>query len=696
MKKKSTLIALLSITSILAGCGGSGNDKDSSKVNDFSEMSNSKSEQIYDDDDVIGNADLPGNGTPIKPYLIKTKDDLLEFMNNTVTLPNVHYQLENDIEFKGEWTPVCAGEESFKGVFNGAGHTIKGLEITRSSKTQIFYGFIGQMEKGKIANLNLEMTIDMQVLGKSTSYGIGGAVAYASNSSVQNVHVNYNKFEVVTVQNEKSYLYAGGIASYFDSTQDDDGMYYTDIRNCSVTGDIIVNLEDATDVVDAEGGIVAVMDTGYYTGLMAVNNCSFVGDIEGGLYVGGIGASMSYYTSIVNCYVESDTLASFEEDTAYVGGIAGFTKNESALIGNYAKVNHIDGTIAKSSIYKSYSGDIAGFIASDLYESDLDIAGCAMYENYATYGTIKGDVKNTADNKVEVSEELLKRIGFSTNSWNFKDGKPVLNKENPEYKVKLKVNPNFGGEKGNEYTIDAGNYSSISAQINFYYQAPKRKGFSFHGLYYDDNATIMWRWYAPINSDLSIYCGYADLDPLVGDYTVICQYYESKIQSGTWKFTEDSFYWLRKDGSYSEYKYRFNGKYVFLGEYQGNYRAALGGYEDEIFTLQDDGTLTGYDVNSDSAEYLATPNNGNVEVPSIKGEPFLGKWTNGKAVVTIDEYCTAVAYFVDKKVDYFGGVQYDGFTIILDASPIIARIELRYDATTDTLVGDGVTYERVK
>ena len=174
MKKKSALIAILSITSILAGCGGSGNKEESSNINDFSDRPASKSETSYSDDDVIGNADLPGNGTPVKPYLIKTKDDLLEFMNNPVTLPDVHYQLENDIEFNGEWTPVCAGEESFKGVFNGAGHSIKGLEITRSSKTQIFYGFIGQMEKGKIANLNLEMTIDMQVLGKSTSYGIGG------------------------------------------------------------------------------------------------------------------------------------------------------------------------------------------------------------------------------------------------------------------------------------------------------------------------------------------------------------------------------------------------------------------------------------------------------------------------------------------------------------------------------------------
>lgn len=697
MKKKITLATILSMAAILAACGGSNkSESQPDSSNNYSDGIASKSEISWDIGDYIGETDLEGNGTPILPYLIKDKKDLLEFMNNPVMEDHVTYKLVNDIEFNDEWKPIAGlGEKPFKGTVDGDGHKITGLKISSASKTQVYYGFIGQMEKGKLLNITLDMNIDLTMVGKDSMYGIGGAVAYASNSSVQNVHVNYEKFEVVSLQNGNSYLYAGGVTSYFDSTSDRDGMYYTNISNCSVNGDIIVNLEDSNGVVDAEAGIVAVMDTGYYDGLMAVNNCSFVGDIEGGLYIAGIAASMGYYSSVVNCYVEADTLKSFVDDLSYVGGIAGLTKNESGLIGNYASVNHIDGTNSKSSIYKSFAGDIAGFIASDLFDSDLDILGCALYENYATYGTINSDTTNTCKAKTPCSEDLLKKIGFSSESWSFKDGKPELNGKNPSYKVKLTVDSNGFGK--DTFDFDAGNYNSKSSELYFGYKAPKRAGFSYFGLYYDEEATIKWRWYAPIHGDLTLYCGYADLDDLVGDYAAICQYYERQIQSGTWKFTEDYFYWLRLDGSYSAYKYRFDGKYIFLEDYVGEYEAALGGYTDEIFVLQEDGTITGYDVNSDLAEYTATKiKNSDIEIPNLKGEPFLGKWTDGKCVMTILESCVVVAYDVEKKVDYFGGVIYDGTTLTIDASPIVKKCTLTYNPATDTLSGGGVTFERMK
>lgn len=695
--KKSTKIAFLIVSSAMLIACGAKNDS-SSENNTGGDKPSSSKVDTSERTEPVGNTTLEGIGTNSKPYLIKTLDDLKEFHNNPVLNEDVCYSLEADIDWNAEWTPIGDYDTPFIGRFNGNGHKISGVKITTFSKTQKFYGMFAAINQSHIYNLDLNMSINLTMLGKGTQFVVGGLAASALNSSVTNVHIDYDKCDIVTVQNDSSYLYVGGIVSYFATESVNNRPYYCAIAKSSVTGDIMVDLEDAADVVDAEGGIVAIMDTGYYDGIEAVTNCAFYGDIRGGIYVGGIAANMATYSSVTNCYVEANTIGSYISNFSYVGGIAGTGDEDSAILQNYANVAHIVGTDSPSSFYESYAGDVVGAITYDGYEIGVDSLGTAVYGNWSCGGTITlAENKREAEFTADYSEKVLKQIGFNEKVWLIGKETATINKSAADYMVKLTVDLN--GAKGNQEVVglDAGTYNADCYDLYTNYEAPKKTGCSYFGLFYDKEATVAWRWYVPVNSDMTIYCGYAELADLVGDYAPVCTYYESKIQSGTWKFTYDRFFWLFSDGSYSEYEYRFNGKYIFVGDYKGRFKSSMGAYEGSIFILEDNGTITGWDVNSDSATYEATKKSIEMDIPSLKNEPFLGTWKSSTQSMTIYDDCCVSAYNLEgTKVEYFGGAKYDAKTGIITITVVgrINEMQLKYNPGTDTLTGTGVTWTR--
>lgn len=687
MKKTTRLLMLVISSSMLIACGGKGGNSSSLEVS---------SEPIEDTSDPVGNTTLEGKGTELTPYLIKTKEDLKEFHDNTVLGLEVHYSLEADLEWDGEWSPIGDYDNPFIGGFDGNGHKISGVEITKFSKTQKFYGMFSALNKAHVYDLDLGMTVDLTMLGNGTQYVVGGLAASSVNSSVTNVHINYDKCDIVTAQNNSSYLYVGGIVSYFATEAVNNQVYYAAISRSSVTGNISVDLTDSDDVVDAEGGIVAIMDTGSYEGIMSVSNCAYYGDIRGGIYVGGIAADMATYGSVVNCYVESNTIGSYTSSFSYVGGVVGAGVADSAIYQNYANVAHVVGTKSPSTYYESYAGDVVAAVSYDGYSEGVDSLGTAVYGNWSCEPTVTNadNVKESKDT-ADYTANLMKKIGFNEKVWNFGEETATIKKDAKDYMVKLTVNLN--GAKGEQTVLglNAGTYNNDQYDLYTNFEAPTLKNHSFFGLFYDADATVEWRWYAPISSDMTIYCGYADLSDLVGDYKPICTYYESEIDGGIWKFTYDRFYWIHNDGSYSEYKYSFNGSYIFIGDYCGQFKASMGAYEGEIFALTKDGKITGFDVNSDSATYSAEKRGTEMELPNIKNAPFLGTWKSSTQCMTIYEDCVVTAYNLEgSQVVYYGGVVYDGTTLTINVLGRINNMELKYNAGTDTLTGSGVTWTR--
>lgn len=250
-----------------------------------------------------------GAGTATEPYLIRTADELAWLAQevNAGRGASCNAVLCNDIDLKNEeWTPIGKNSSyAYKDTFDGAGYTVKGLNITGTAKQNC--GLFGYVSGGVVKNLTVQGTITLTGSG-SSSYGAGGIVGRldGTEGSVQNC---CSDVMVTGGQN------VGGIVGYVS------GGYSTatkSITGCVNTGRITSNDNNA-------GGIV-----GYISGQVTVDSCYNRGTVVGGRRrAGGITAYLSSSNAVIkNCYTTGDVKG---DDSAAVVG----KKSSGNLIGCY-------------------------------------------------------------------------------------------------------------------------------------------------------------------------------------------------------------------------------------------------------------------------------------------------------------------------------------------------------------------------
>lgn len=189
-----------------------------------------------------------GNGTETDPYIIATAAQLDEVRN----FPSACFELSKDIDLSSYlnsnssgWTPI----KDFTGKFDGKKHTIKGLWISLSSISSV----------GLFANIQ----------GSSDN----------KRASVSNLFVNISKKGITGGS------YVGGICGY---------LYYGNIENCMVTGDVSGD-QYVGGVVGGDSG------NGYNSSI--ISQCASSGNITATKgYVGGIVGNKSQACYITNCY----------------------------------------------------------------------------------------------------------------------------------------------------------------------------------------------------------------------------------------------------------------------------------------------------------------------------------------------------------------------------------------------------------
>lgn len=189
-----------------------------------------------------------GNGTETDPYIIATAAQLDEVRN----FPSACFELSKDIDLSSYlnsnssgWTPI----KDFTGKFDGKKHTIKGLWISLSSISSV----------GLFANIQ----------GSSDNKRV----------SVSNLFVNISKKGITGGS------YVGGICGY---------LYYGNIENCMVTGDVSGD-QYVGGVVGGDSG------NGYNSSI--ISQCASSGNITATKgYVGGIVGNKSQACYITNCY----------------------------------------------------------------------------------------------------------------------------------------------------------------------------------------------------------------------------------------------------------------------------------------------------------------------------------------------------------------------------------------------------------
>ena len=271
---------------------------------------------------------LAGEGTEENPYLISSREDLLQFaavMNHEeqyFDYSNSHFRLTADITLndcsdfdtwdvtppENVWTPI-GYYYGFKGVFDGNGHTISGLYINQTVTKVEYDGYSRVMDKfglfgtvdGEITNLTVKNAYvhpkDAEVEGASFSAGIiaGTCSGTILDCTVEGILIceGYDCGGIVgsggaeisgctfTGKNfEKAGSAVGNIGGIAGSSSNI-------IRNCSVSAQIICeDAGDATVSCANIGGIAGIHSS--FGREKVIENCTFNGEIISGNYAGGI------------------------------------------------------------------------------------------------------------------------------------------------------------------------------------------------------------------------------------------------------------------------------------------------------------------------------------------------------------------------------------------------------------------------
>ena len=280
-----------------------------------------------------------GTGTEDDPYRISTGAELawLAQQVNSSSSGNFNAILVKDIDLGDEnWTPIGKDNSySYKGIFDGQGHTVEGLKITTTDDSTN-QGLFGYVNGGTVKNV----TVEGEISGGGTfqTYGVGGITGVFDGSN-------------------------GGL-----------------IENCVSK----VNISCNQNV----GGIAGLIKGG---GAKTICSCVNYGTIQAaGSNAGGIVGNFYYKCTVEDCYNRGNVSADFN-----AGGIAGLLNDGGAAVKrSYSTVapaigKKSSGTVDAASVLYIGSGDD---LCTSITDADLkavpDALGSAFMADVA--GNING------------------------------------------------------------------------------------------------------------------------------------------------------------------------------------------------------------------------------------------------------------------------------------------------------------------
>lgn len=293
-----------------------------------------------------------GSGTAEDPYIIKSAGDFGQIRNNLTG----NYRFASDIDFDGVPFTVISG--TFLGTIDGAGHTMRGLNLVSSPLFKVF----GNASSDKVSVIRDLTIADPVVSGTADAIIASGTY----NARFENVHIARAKVDGDNTDDFGSFA-SSTFATVFDG--------------CSFIGDI--NLPDCGTV----GGLVA--DLGLDC---KVNACYVKGSIEASSGLGGIASYMKSTASVTDSHVNASLKAKNS-----IGGIA--SNNARGYIGRCVVEGSITATEAGQRMnyltYQPYKyihvGGIAGELASNtgsLSGDDTPVASYVIENNLVALDAI--------------------------------------------------------------------------------------------------------------------------------------------------------------------------------------------------------------------------------------------------------------------------------------------------------------------
>ena len=239
-------------------------------------------------------------------YTVYNADGLLnvaELVNGGKT--DINITLTADIDLTGkDWTPIGTDyDNSYKGTFDGGGHTITGLTFTTNDEYAGLFGWLNRA--GTVKNVVMEgvQITSNQIYGGS----IGGVVGY-SWGTIENCSVSGSVSGTVYVggvvgaqidgsitgcsssATVKGMVDVGGVAGQTNSS--------ATLTACYATGNVTLEIDPKKNI--AGGGLVGMNAGSSLLACYATGNVTSTGSSTGYVHIGGFLGNN--YTTVTACY----------------------------------------------------------------------------------------------------------------------------------------------------------------------------------------------------------------------------------------------------------------------------------------------------------------------------------------------------------------------------------------------------------
>ena len=239
-------------------------------------------------------------------YTVTSADGLMniaELVNGGKS--DINITLDTDIDLTGkDWTPIGTDyDNSYKGTFDGGGHTITGLTFTTNDKYAGLFGWLNKA--GTVKNVVME---GVQITSNQIYGGSIGGVAGYSWGTIENCSVSGSVSGTVYVggvvgaqidgsitgcsssATVKGMVDVGGVAG-----QTNGGATLT---ACYATGNVIIEIDPVKNI--SGGGLVGFNGGNGVRACYATGNVTSTGSSTGNVHIFGLLGDN--YTTVTACY----------------------------------------------------------------------------------------------------------------------------------------------------------------------------------------------------------------------------------------------------------------------------------------------------------------------------------------------------------------------------------------------------------
>ena len=244
---------------------------------------------------------------------------------------DINITLDTDIDLTGkDWTPIGTDyDNSYKGTFDGGGHTITGLTFTTNDKYAGLFGWLNKA--GTVKNVVME---GVQITSNQIYGGSIGGVAGYSWGTIENCSVSGSVSGTVYVGGVVGAQIGGSITGCSSSatvkgTVDVGGVAgqtnsSATLTACYATGNVTIEINPAKNI--AGGSLVGMNAGSSLLACYATGNVTSTGSSTGKVHIGGFLGNN--YTTVTAGYWKNN----HEQGIGYNRESTGATKVDGSVV----------------------------------------------------------------------------------------------------------------------------------------------------------------------------------------------------------------------------------------------------------------------------------------------------------------------------------------------------------------------------